>query len=276
MTLAPTSTVALASTTEVGKDALTTPFRYPWDCATIREAASWIHVDGKTKGTTDIAFSNLANPRISACQPSQWKKNDGRRQLNFSPAVCPSDWVAHLLATKTISSTTLSTAYCCVSNYRPVTTISDILPIETMYPVCLGYFDSSYDTYGNRTATYSNGSTTVYTEGYDLHPAWHITWQESDTSTLSPPPPSLSTTLDTCVPGEAIATTSTAYRPDGSRGLTEFLVLITVIPSVIGIMLCGCCVWCCVSSRRDKRKKTGVYAEPLPTVRRTQAEVEEK
>lgn len=114
MALAPTSTVALSPTTKVRKDALTTPFRYPWDCATIREAALWIHVDGTTKGTTDIAFSNLANPRISACQPLQWKQDDGGRQLNFSPAVCPSGWVAHLLATKTISSTTLSTAYCCL------------------------------------------------------------------------------------------------------------------------------------------------------------------
>lgn len=119
MALAPTSTIASSSTTKVTKDALTTPFRYPWDCATIREAESWIHTDGTTKGTTEIAVSNLANPRISACQPLQWRQSDERRQLNFSPAVCPSGWVAHLLATQSTSSTTLSTAYCCLRSALP-------------------------------------------------------------------------------------------------------------------------------------------------------------
>ncbi|OBT76612.1 hypothetical protein VF21_05302 [Pseudogymnoascus sp. 05NY08] len=182
--------------------ALTTPFVQRPECASIWDLTTFSSlVSGVSKDIT-VLVSDAADERFASCQPPGWESIVPASRFSFSPAVCPSGWTYYNMApseTRTKGKdTTMSTAYCCASGHW-LADLSDF-PTATMTPLC--YREASI------IATLSNGtgSTRLLTQGAQAHQAWHITWEASDTSTLTPSLPELTSNkhVPTWKPGEII------------------------------------------------------------------------
>jgi hypothetical protein len=143
------------------------------------------------------------------------------------------------------------------------------LPIKTLGPACYKTKTSTWeiDTTPDlisSTVTYDNLWGT--SETIMAHPAWQITWEASDTSTLSPAPPALTNGMyiDSWVPGSPIEegrydNTGTgghsSYGSDpGFRG-SEMMIAICVGVPMLALCMCGgCCYGCKRHDRKLKRE----------------------
>ncbi|KFZ20633.1 hypothetical protein V502_03115 [Pseudogymnoascus sp. VKM F-4520 (FW-2644)] len=189
---------------------LKTPFVQRPDCASIWDLTSVpLRVSGVSTSVT-ILVSDAADERFASCQPSGWDSIVPASCFSFSPAVCPSGWTYYAMAS-TVSvadngrdESTFSTAYCCASGHSLGTGLSDF-PIATMTPPCYRRVDAGEVSIMG-TLSHGAGSTRLFTEGIQAHQAWHISWGASDTSTLTPSLPELTSKklIPTWVPGETI------------------------------------------------------------------------
>lgn len=126
-------------------------------------------------------------------------------------------------------------------------------PIPTLTAPCYRSFEP-----GETTITVTDDSTThIFTHGIQVHRPWTVTWAASDTSSLTPSLPSLTTgmTLATWVPGETVP--AELYEPRPSDGLKiggGFYGLVVGIP--VGVVVIACVlVWVCVRAKRAERRE---------------------
>ncbi|KAB5535118.1 hypothetical protein GE09DRAFT_350626 [Coniochaeta sp. 2T2.1] len=103
-------------------------------------------------------------------------------QFSFSPAVCPQGWPAWLIGktSAALSRAATATAYCCAPSYSMLFQDTGDDPSPSSEHVF---------------ATTTSSSGAAYADTITLSvarlPAWHISWQTTDMSTLSPRPPAL-------------------------------------------------------------------------------------
>jgi len=92
--------------------ALTTIFTLPPHCA------SRYHQEGQYGGTTDFtppstyALQDPSDPQWYDCVPPEWKQ-DACPFLQFSPGVCPKDYVTAGIGITSYGSRTQTSAFCC-------------------------------------------------------------------------------------------------------------------------------------------------------------------
>ncbi|KAL1955659.1 hypothetical protein VTO42DRAFT_8204 [Malbranchea cinnamomea] len=243
--------------------ALTTPFVQPSECASLWDLTSIPSlVDGSTTTVTVLA-SDEAHERFASCQPSGWDSTgDG---FTFSPAVCPSHWTYYAMAsTESVVESggrgvsTYSTAYCCASGHKLRTDLTDF-PISTLVPLC--YRQIAADDSTTLTVTPAGESSGVpFTQGIQVHQAWHISWAESDTSTLTPSLPELTSSklVPTWTPGQTIPPgmyDRESGSNDGPRGLGGVVWFLMIGIPIIGVVLIALAVWFCIRHRRAKREQ---------------------
>lgn len=105
------------------------------------------------------------------------------------------------------------------------------------------------------TVSHGNGSTGVFTQGIQMHQAWRVTWAASDTSTLSPSLPWLTSSMfvPSWIPGEEIP--RGLYDQNGSyndmRGFQGLLIVVIAVPLVFATLI-PVCIWRCVRHKRLK------------------------
>ncbi|PGH08765.1 hypothetical protein AJ79_05864 [Helicocarpus griseus UAMH5409] len=101
----------------------------------------------------------------------------------------------------------------------------------------------------------------TFTGGVQIHEAWHITWQDTDTSTLSPQLPSLPThhVVWTWSPGETIKPVEYSTSLRGMEPLLRFIMI--GIP-IIGVTVIASIVWCCIRRHKKKKEKKREALEP--------------
>jgi hypothetical protein len=132
-------------------------------------------------------------------------------------------------------------------------------PIATMSPPCYRQVDNGVTTIIG-TLSHGAGSTRLFTGGIQMHQAWHVSWAASDTSTLSPSLPELTSSkfIPTWVPGETVPP-GKYDRQDGSqnelKGLEGVVWFLEIGIPLIVLALIGSCVWCYIARRRSKRKQ---------------------
>ena len=136
------------------------------------------------------------------------------------------------------------------------TGLSDF-PIATMTPPCYRRVDAGEVSIMGA-LSHGTGSTRLFTEGIQAHQAWHISWDASDTSTLTPSLPELTSQklIPTWVPGETIE--KGMYDRDHGDdeavpGLNKLLRDLAIALPLVFVTLVGLNVWCCISNRRSKR-----------------------
>jgi len=94
-----------------------------------------------------------------------------------------------------------------------------------------------------------------------VHQGWAITWAKSDTATLTPQLPTLTSDMrvPTWTPGEKIRDGEYDAHPSERISSEEFFghdlywFLVVGVP-VLAVLLFASCVWCCVRKCRKKRK----------------------
>ncbi|OBT53183.1 hypothetical protein VE04_06180 [Pseudogymnoascus sp. 24MN13] len=89
------------------------------------------------------------------------------------------------------------------------------------------------------TLSNDTGSRRLFTQGTQAHQAWHISWEASDTSKLTPSLPQLTSNkhIPTWKPGEII---EKGLYGQGDRGRYGYLA--------------GLIAWCYISNRRSTRE----------------------
>lgn len=133
--MSPTSTVSdHVVTRSATSDAQTTPFVQPSFCAdlfsttTVSEfpVSQSDNIHGYVNRTVTALVPDGNDPRFTSCLPGGWAAKPSQYQYTFSPAVCPSGWMAYAIGPDwewdSVTSTTTkrsssgqqaSTAYCC-------------------------------------------------------------------------------------------------------------------------------------------------------------------
>ncbi|OBT69976.1 hypothetical protein VE03_00380 [Pseudogymnoascus sp. 23342-1-I1] len=241
---------------------LITPFVQRPECASIWDLTIVpSRVSGNSTSVT-ILVSDAADERFASCQPSGWDKIVPASRFFFSPAVCPSGWTYYDMAS-TVSAasngkdkSTFSTAYCCASGHSLDTYVTDF-SIPTMTPPCYRRVDAGEVSIMG-TLSHGTGSTLLFTEGIQAHQAWHISWDASDTSTLTPSLPELTSSklIPTWVPGETIekGMYDRDHKQDNAMpGLGKVLRDVAIAVPLIFAAIVGTTIWCCISYRRSKR-----------------------
>ncbi|KAK3942447.1 hypothetical protein QBC46DRAFT_447868 [Diplogelasinospora grovesii] len=248
--------------------ALTTPFNPPSSssCASIFDVTRIKLLFNDSEQIVTALVSNAADPRFAACQPTGWA---GR--FSFSPAVCPSAWTYYELSQTVVqiitegkASSTYSTAYCCASGFTPQVSLRSFA-IPTIDVPCVGTLSSGQPPITarlNPTDDSGGASTTIVTQGAVVHQAWHVSWAESDTSTLSPSLPALTSSkyLGSWVPGQTVAPGEgdrpSEYNDLGWGSIMNFIMIgIPIIGVVILASAIGCCIWCRKERRRERRAR---------------------
>jgi hypothetical protein len=116
------------------------------------------------------------------------------------------------------------------------------------------------------TISSNSGATDLSAQTLQLqvHQPWYITWQSTDTSTLSPSLPTLTNAMyvPTWVAGEIIpdGEYDVSHPGDGPRfgPLAKFTAI--GVP-LIGVAIIGGLIWCCIGARRRKRKEEQLKLE---------------
>ncbi|KAK4120427.1 hypothetical protein N657DRAFT_161697 [Parathielavia appendiculata] len=262
----------MSSSTRAAPQALTTPFVLPQSCAN-----QFITTSFASRSTyVTVVASCPADPRFSACQPPGWDSGGEGSSFQFSPAVCPSGWTAYNLggtvswvrhgaSMNLITSKTFSTAYCCSSGFT-YSHYHDLL-IDGFSRTPLACFANTTDT-AAPTATASPAGSP---HRLRVHNAWHISWDASDISSLSPTPPpfapcTTSPVIRSWVPGATVEPNA-FFVPGGacewndgtsrwSKGETIGMWFLMVGVPIIGLAILATCLgcWC---RRRRRRVRDG-------------------
>ncbi|PVH82685.1 hypothetical protein DL98DRAFT_586281 [Cadophora sp. DSE1049] len=217
--------------------AITTPYIPPApSCANIFATTSKLtSYDWNNFTTTflSIVYSDPSDPRFTACQPPGWDETISSSRFHFSPAVCPEQWTAYDVREAAIGVSATPTRTTTTATTRPA------------FP---------------------------FPNGVQIHNAYHISWDATDTATLSPTPPNLvkygcSPTLSVWVPGETVSSLpcSIENASGGGRNLALTLALGITLPIVFVALICTCI---CIHYR-NKRKgswrpkgQAGAASEP--------------
>lgn len=284
MTSTSSSTSTYISPTSTAVLALVTPFVPPsgclsnlWNLASVNY--TYINYSTSPHTVATLPLFTLASQYVASCSPSGWSSITAAPTYLLSPAVCPSDWTAYQLDTSVnfIASNhaeEYSTAFCCSRDFKLVGTLSNL---PSMRAPCVRTIPSEGEPvtvvrtststrFGISSATTSDiaGTPTIVTikDGLQVHAAWPIAWQESDTSTMSPKPPALTNhaVIPMWVPGTEVP--SGMYdRPDErlsseqyfGKDLYYFMIVgVPIIVVFIALSITACCIG---NSRAKKRER---------------------
>ncbi|GFF23494.1 hypothetical protein IFM58399_00312 [Aspergillus lentulus] len=261
--LASETSFSSTSTTTTSLPALTTPFVQPPECTSIWDITSTATRINSTLRLTTILISDPADERFSSCQPPGWDSNSTAR-FSFSPAVCPSAWTYHQMATDRLDYRR-STAYCCSSGFSLSRNLTDLYNIKASCYRTL----TPGETTITGTLSHGKGAQVLLTDGIQVHEAWAISWAGSDTATMSPSLPTLTNSMivPTWVPGEIIppGRYDRGYEGSDMPGWEPILRFLMIGVPIIGVALFATSVWCCIWCRRVRRKERqqrGVLANP--------------
>ncbi|KAM0326925.1 hypothetical protein ACHAQA_006045 [Verticillium albo-atrum] len=228
--------------------AITTPFVLPSDCPRFTS----INVDTSIEGVAAV----LVADDVPSCFPDGWADVVPESRMYFNPGVCPSGWVYHDMGNGEASDK--FRAYCCDSGFDYLSFNHSELVTKDIFNAC-GRWTSRLDSgFGsdasNMTSDNAAGSTLL------AHKAWSIAWYSSDISSLTPQPPSITNDMlvPTWTPGEVIPDGKYDLSPNGDN-VNYFLpenvqwFLMIGMP-IIGALMIGSCVFCCVRSSKKKRR----------------------
>ncbi|KAL2842584.1 hypothetical protein BJX68DRAFT_270523 [Aspergillus pseudodeflectus] len=274
--------MASPGTPTTARQPLTTPFVPSESCVDKFQTTSYItSFPWDDFSTTTLRV--LVSEEADSCLPSGWNDSPAS-EFQASPAVCPSAWTAYNLGATVFverspvtRSVTASTAFCCSSgftlSYLSGIPIADTAANACFQPITTDTTSTSPASTAS-TTTNSDERATIRTtntanpfpDGLRVHEAWHITWEASDVSTLSPSPPDLGScttvALPSWVPGEPVDSDSLACRStnngashssDSDTALFRFLVI--GIPVIGATVVCIGAVVCWRRRRKRKREQ---------------------
>ncbi|KAF6793051.1 hypothetical protein CSOJ01_14020 [Colletotrichum sojae] len=170
---------ANATATATSLLSITAPWVQPSDCETqwLTTTTSWTMY-----GPSVEAQAIILSAPAASCNPPGWDRFGPESRLRFSPGVCPKGWIYHDMAED--GSTGASTAFCCQSGFS-----ND----KAMYYTFYGSRDCVQNAW--MTAFDSAASTTTSKYTVMMHEAWAVTWDATDTSTLTPKLPTLTSSM---------------------------------------------------------------------------------
>ncbi|KAF4467931.1 hypothetical protein FALBO_5165 [Fusarium albosuccineum] len=222
--------------------ALTTPFKQPRGCDSHWKQTRILSTEGDTS-TVPVLLSTA----VPSCYPSGWDHVVSESRWNFSPAVCPSDWTYCNMGEDEAMGG--STAFCCNSGY---TRLNDddwelVARADISTHHCGRWVQNAHE---QTTKSDTEAASSINTgRTLMLHGAWSISWNASDTSTLTPKLPSLTGNMEvpTWTPGQDIPDGKYDESPvdDGpfSDGWGRFQLI--GIP-IIGVSFVVLGVWICM------------------------------
>ncbi|WQF90323.1 hypothetical protein CDEST_15337 [Colletotrichum destructivum] len=245
--------------------ALTTPFVPPSDCET-----QWKTTSGPltTVSGTTVMIPVMINDPAASCYPSGWDNVTPESRLSFKPGVCPDGWTYNRMAEA--GSPEASTAYCCNSGYH--------YNSFSGYPFITSVIPNQCGRMVVNTGADFKASDTKISQTLLVHEAWAITWAASDTATLTPKLPTLTNSMEipTWIPGQIIRdgeydpSPTPTRRPDHGPYMGEgALYFLMIGMPIIGAIMIGSCVWCCVrkcKKNRQQKRATKAVLGGLSTV----------
>lgn len=109
------------------------------------------------------------------------------------------------------------------------------------------------------TLSYGEGSTRLFTGGFQAHEAWQISWEAADRSTLTPSLPDLTSRkhVPTWTAGETIPSgkhdpeTGQGNDMPGSGRVIQFAMI--GVP-IIGVAIIALCVWLIIRHKLKKKR----------------------
>lgn len=135
-----------------------------------------------------IIYSDPADERFASCQPLGWNTILPRSRFTFSPAVCPSQWLAWSIQVSSSMGKKVTTAFCCQTKYtlagRHTTLGNEIWQ-------CAQELRESDNITVQATLSQGKGYAQPISSGVLMHPAWNIIWDSSDQATMTPRPPNM-------------------------------------------------------------------------------------
>ncbi|WAO93399.1 Hypothetical protein NCS54_01094600 [Fusarium falciforme] len=229
--------------------ALTTPFKQPRGCDSHWERTSILSTEGDTS-TVPVLLSKA----LPSCYPSGWEDIVPESRWHFNPAVCPSGWTYYNMGEDRAVGG--STAFCCNSGY---TRLNDddwelvaYADISTHH--CGRWVQNTDEQSTTSDAKAASSVSTIRT--LMLHEAWSISWDASDTSTLTPKLPSLTNNMEvpTWTPGQNIPKGKYDESPvdDGPLSDSTGRFLVIGLP-IIGVFFVLLGAWICFV--RHKRRQ---------------------
>ncbi|KAJ5376664.1 hypothetical protein N7509_013550 [Penicillium cosmopolitanum] len=279
MTLTSLLSVMATMATTVIATALTTPFVQPSGCTSAVELTTITTSVLGTPTTITVLASDAAAPGFSSCQPSGWNTGAKDEDLfTFSPAVCPQNWTYYEMS----STKHYSAAYCCAryGDSVPLTSLTPspiyllshvtnhcsgfafeaggyALPTSALSPACGRTINSGETTITAPLASRTD-ATGTFTQGMIVHRAWHVTWAESDTATMSPslPPLTSGKYLAVWKPGQGVPDGAFDHHNgdnSGVRGWNSLLYFAMIGVPIIGVAILACGGWLCIRRRRKRR-----------------------
>ncbi|KAJ5988233.1 hypothetical protein N7481_003443 [Penicillium waksmanii] len=240
MTLASLLSVMATTATTVMATALTTPYVQPSGCTSAFELTTITASPLGTPRTVKVLASDAAAPGFSSCQPSGWDTGASDDDLfTFSPAVCPQDWTYYEMS----STKDYSAAYCCASGFT-FRAEGYVLPTSALMPACGRTINSGETTITAPLASRTD-ATGTFTQGMIVHRAWHVTWAESDTATMSPslPPLTSGKYLAVWKPGQGVPDGAFDHHNgdnSGVRGWNSLLYFAMIGVPIIGVAILAC------------------------------------
>ncbi|KAK2035411.1 hypothetical protein LX32DRAFT_688714 [Colletotrichum zoysiae] len=234
------SPTTAANATDTSLLSITTPWVQPPDCETYwSTTTSWRTVEDPAE-----PWVLTVSAPAASCNPSGWDRFGPESRLHFSPGVCPEGWLYHTMAERGLS----STALCCQSGFNNAGYYGDVTLLGSRNCVKYGWVTE----YDSAASVQTSRHTAI------VHEAWEVTWAASDTATLTPKLPTLTSymVVPTWTPGE--------YIPDGYYDPKPQDHLVTIDEKalwfliigmpIIGALMIGSCIWCCVRSCKKKRR----------------------
>ncbi|KAJ0124419.1 uncharacterized protein J7T55_005757 [Diaporthe amygdali] len=195
------STTEPITATSTGPIAIRTPFVQPQDCKTQWKTTT---VPASVVSGTTIMTPILISEPAATCYPSRWDEVTPESRLSFSPGVCPEGWVYNAMAED--GSSAASTAFCCNSGFSYLGFPGYAL-VTSLVPNRCGKFARNIEDDAEDSSDTNLGKSVM------VHQGWAITWAASDTATLTPKLPTLTSSMrvPTWTPGQEIK--GGAYDP---------------------------------------------------------------
>ncbi|KAH6640212.1 hypothetical protein F5144DRAFT_484367 [Chaetomium tenue] len=265
------SSSSSAAATATALLAFTTPFVAPPGCPIFRTTSVDI-----SSGSTNVFVTVLVADDPS-CMPDGWDDVVPESRLDFNPGVCPSGWVYHDMAAGDATDT--FTAYCCDRGYDfyyfPHRTL-----VDSKIPHACGRWISGLNSDSGSDAAATTTSADIASSTLLVHHRWRLTWSASDIPNLTPQPPSFTSGIlvPTWIPGDVIPlrnqTYNTGHVDDSYNFLDGFMWFPVVALPVIGALLVGSCIYCCVRRNKYKKKERARRAAAAAAAASATADVE--